>query len=186
MAQPTNRIRFMTGERVALAACRPNDLRLRYQDWLDPDTQRNFNSIARWRDLEEFIGFFTAPDRPPQRLVATALRLSDETPVAYLSLAPAHLEPDLGIWVFNPYRGQGYGSEAVALASRYILTQSALGLTYLVAGIYGHNRASARVFEKAGYRRVPELDGEEESVFGEGGIVQLGYRLDIETLHTLR
>ncbi len=37
---------------------------------------------------------------------------------------------------------------------------------FRVAGIYGHKKASARVFEKAGYKRVPELDGEEESVFG--------------------
>lgn len=186
MTYTTRRNRYISGERVALAECRPEDFRLRYQDWLDPDTQRNYNSIPRWRDLEEFIRFFTAPDRPPQRFVATAIRLSDEAPVAYLSLAPAHLEPDLAIWVFNPHRGQGYGSEAVALASRYILTQSDLGLTYLVAGIYGHNKASARVFEKAGYKRAPELDGEEESVFGEGSIVQLGYRLDVETLHTFR
>ena len=52
-----------------------------------------------------------------------------------------------------------------------------LALDYIVAGIYGHNRASIKLFTKVGFFRAPELDEVEESVFGEGKITQLGFRI---------
>lgn len=108
------------------------------------------------------------------RFASTVLRLGDHNPVGHVSLAASHREPDLAVQIFLPYRGQGFGSEAVSLASDYIL--ETLELPYVVAGIFEHNAASKHIFEKAGFCRAPELDGAEEDQFGETGIVQLGYR----------
>ena len=164
---------YIRGSTVSLAEFLDEDYLLYYETWLDPETRRNFNSKSSWESAEECLRFFTNPDRPPQRLNASIL--TNDKVVGRISLAPAHQEPDLGIWIYAGSRGKGYGTEAVSLATRYIFNTT--DLTYIVAGIYGFNLASKRIFEKAGFQRAPELDEAEESVFGEGDIVQLGYRL---------
>ena len=141
--------------------------------WI-PKPAENFNSKGSWTSAEEFLQFFTNPDRPPQRLNASIL--TNDQVVGRISLAPANQEPDLGIWVYAGNRGKGYGTEAVSLAVECIFGTT--DLTYIVAGIYGFNSASKRIFEKAGFLRASELDETEKSVFGEGEIAQLGYRLN--------
>ena len=110
--------------------------------------------------FDDFLAIFTRSGRPPQRLNATIIRNSDEEPVGRISLAPEHQEPDLGIWIYNPHRFKGYGSEAVHLAVDYIFENFALD--YIVAGIYAHNLPSMRLFARAGFRRWPELDEVED------------------------
>jgi RimJ/RimL family protein N-acetyltransferase len=167
------RLTYIAGSTVSLAEFLDEDYFLYYETWLDPETRRNFNSQGSWKNAEECLQFFTNPDRPPQRMNA-AILASDEV-VGRISLAPSQLEPDLGIWVYVGSRGKGYGTEAVSLATQYIFDTT--DLTYIVAGIYGFNSAGKRIFERAGFKRAPELDEAEESAFGEGDIVQLGYRL---------
>ncbi|NUM45996.1 MAG: GNAT family N-acetyltransferase [Anaerolineales bacterium] len=82
------------------------------------------------------------------------------------------MEPDLGIWIFKSFRGQGYASEAVKLAVTYLFEHS--DLDYIVIGIYEHNVISRRLFEKLGFQRAPQLDETEPDAFGEGEIVQIG------------
>ena len=167
---------YISGIRVCLAKFLLEDFKPYYESWSETETQRNFNFRHDWASYEEFLAFFTNPKRPPQRLNCSILRMVDGIPVGRLSLAPEHLEPDLGIWIYESFRSQGYGTEAVSLAVEYIFNN--FDLDYIVAGIYEHNHPSMRLFEKVGFKRAPELDQEENSVFGGEKTTQLCYRID--------
>ena len=78
--------------------------------------------------------------------------------------------------MFSRHRGQGFGSEAVSLAVKYLFDTT--NLQYLIAGIFSFNTPSRKIFEKLGFKRAPELDEAQESIFGEGEVIELGYRLD--------
>lgn len=164
---------YIQGSTVSLDEFLDEDYLLYYETWLDPETRRNFNSQGNWTSAEECLRFFTNPDRPPQRMNAAIL--ASDVVIGRISLAPANQEPDLGIWIYAGSRGKGYGTQAVSLATQYIFDTT--DLTYIVAGIFGFNSASKRIFEKAGFQRALELDETEKSVFGEGDIIQIGYRL---------
>ena len=172
----SSRIFYTKGKVVGLTEFLLEDYRLFYQTWKDPDTQRNFNAKHDWKSYEDFLGMFTNPDRPPQLFNATIVRLQDQARIGCSSLAPAHLEPDLGIWINELFRFKGYGTEAVQLSVDFIFRE--LDLNYIVAGIYEHNQASINLFTKVGFFRSPELDEIEDSVFGDGKITQLGFRIN--------
>ena len=167
---------YIKGRAVGLTEFLVEDYKPFYQTWKDISTQRNFNTMHYWESYEDFLALFTNPDRPPQRLNATIVRLKDQIPVGRISLAPTHLEPDLGIWIYKPFRFKGYGTEAVQLSVDFIFRE--FDLDYIVAGIYEHNQPSINLFTKAGFFRVPELDEVEDNDFGDGKITQLGFRIN--------
>ena len=176
MTLPSKRRQYAAGPLVSLCEFLDEDYPHFYRAWQDPETQRNFNSKRGAEPYQAFHALFTDPQRPPQRFTATIVSSTDQIQVGRISLAPAHMEPDLGIWIYPGHRGKGYGSEAVQLAADYIFNK--LGLDYIVAGIYAHNQASIKVFNKVGFVAAPSLDEVEESAFGEGPLTQLGFRLD--------
>lgn len=165
---------YIEGSRVSLAEFLDDDYLPFYQTWLDPVTRKNFNTMGSFQSAEECLEFFTNPARPPQRMNA-AIRCGGQT-IGRISLSPAGQEPDIGIWVFSRHRGQGFGSEAVSLAVKYLFDTT--NLQYLIAGIFSFNTPSRKIFEKLGFKRAPELDEAQESIFGEGEVIELGYRLD--------
>ena len=64
-----------------------------------------------------------------------------------------HRSADLGLIIGRRSAwGKGYGSEAIALATRWAFEQ--LGLNKLWAGMYAENLGSYHAFIKAGYREV--------------------------------
>ena len=171
-----SRIFYTKGRVVGLTEFLMEDYRPFYQTWKDLSTQRNFNTMHYWESYEDFLALFTNPDRPPQRFNATIVRLKDRVPVGRISLAPAHLEPDLGIWIYKPFRFKGYGTETVQLSVDFIFGE--FELEYIVAGISEHNQPSINLFTKVGFFRASELDGIEDTVFGVGKITQLGFRIN--------
>ena len=172
------RIFYLKGQKVGLAEFLEDDYRLMYDIQKDPVTQRNFNVKFRWERYEDYVRFFTDPERPPYRFVTTIVRLEDGMPVGRISVSPSSMDPDLGIWVFKRFQNMGYGSEAVVLAVKYLFEN--VGLDYVVVGIYEHNAASWRLFENVGFQRAPEYDEVEKNVFGQGEIVQVGFVLEKE------
>jgi RimJ/RimL family protein N-acetyltransferase len=171
-----NRSFFALGRKVGLSEFLLRDYRPFYETWKDPVTRRNFNSKHECESYDDFLATFTNPQRLPQRFHAAVIRLTDYEAIGRISLAPESFDPDLGIWIYEAFRFAGYGTEAVSLAVEYIFEN--LGLSYIVAGIYQHNRASVSLFTKLGFRRCPELDEIEDDAFGDGKILQLGFRLD--------
>lgn len=170
---------YIQGQVVGLAEFLDEDYRLMYETWQDPVTQRNFNVKREKEDYDAFFRFFTDPNRPVFRFVTTIIRLEDGVPVGRISVSPEAMEPDLGIWIFKPFRGQRYGSEAVALAVTYLFETT--GLDYVVIGIYEHNTMSRRLFEKVGFQPAPQYDEIEDDAFGDGKIKQAGFILERDT-----
>ncbi len=58
---------------------------------------------------------------------------------------------ELGYWIGKPHWGFGFASEAVRAMGEYGL--NVLGLAQIDAAVFRENQASARVLEKAGYKR---------------------------------
>ena len=80
---------------------------------------------------------------------------------------------DIGYGIGRPYWGAGYAGEAVRRATRCAFRE--LGLAALEAEVMQGNDASARVLEKAGFRRAGEAVG----VRGRcAGLATLRYRLE--------
>jgi RimJ/RimL family protein N-acetyltransferase len=65
------------------------------------------------------------------------------------------LTVEIGYWLIERARGQGLGSRAVALLSRWAVTDA--GLARVEALVEPGNVASQRVLEKAGFRREGHL-----------------------------
>lgn len=69
------------------------------------------------------------------------------------SVREPHRSADLGLIIGRRSAwGKGYGTEAIALATRHAFEQ--LGLNKLWAGMYAENLGSYHAFIKAGYREV--------------------------------
>lgn len=71
-----------------------------------------------------------------------------------------------GYWLGEPWWGRGIGSAAVRAAAEYALAR--FGLMRLEAPVFAWNPASARVLEKAGFRREGIL---RKSVFKDGELI---------------
>ncbi len=67
-----------------------------------------------------------------------------------LGVAPRHARGELGYWLGVPYWNHGYTSEAAQRVTMFGLVDR--GLHRIQSMCYPHNRASARVMEKAGLR----------------------------------
>jgi len=63
-------------------------------------------------------------------------------------------QAELGYWIGVPYWGRGYATEASRLAAAFGF--EALGLRRITAHTLARNPSSARVLEKASFRRVGE------------------------------
>ena len=97
-------------------------------------------SAARWRERREAFAFAV---------------LDGDAVVG--SCGIKHLDWDarsgeIGYWIGVPFWGRGLATEAVRLVTAFGLYT--LGLNRIVAEVLADNVASARVLEKAGYRRV--------------------------------
>ena len=88
--------------------------------------------------------------------------------------------PDLAIWLYKPYRGKGFGTEAFRLALRYLF--KTYGYEELSAGCYEDNEASQNMLSKVGFWRRPDRDEKEESCFTGELITQQEYRINYERL----
>ena len=72
---------------------------------------------------------------------------------------------EIGYWLGAEHWGRGYATEALIAASDYAFSE--LDLLRLEAGVFSSNPASARVLEKAGYRR----EGNQRRAVNKGGVL---------------
>lgn len=90
-------------------------------------------------------------------------------PVGFLDLtdfSPEHRRAEVGIAIFAPHRGQGYGTAALQQLAQWAHRQ--LSLVQLFAYVQADNSASLRLFEKAGFTATALLP----SWFVKGGKAQ--------------
>ena len=134
--------------------------------WENADRER-FVALANdydvWRQLyDRFPHPYTHADADEwialnaKRTTLSTFAICDpEGPIGSVGLtlrdADYRHSAEIGYWLGRPFWGRGIATTAVKAITTYAF--ETLGLTRLEAHIFARNQASARVLEKAGYRR---------------------------------
>ena len=158
---------YISNDVVSLVEYRPCDDRALYESWLDPDVQQGFNGIYV-TSFEEF----TKRDKHTQFTAMIRLDGTGEM-IGTVGISPPEDIADLTIRIYKPYRRQGYGTSAFALATTYAV--EVLGITELHAGAYPDNTGSRKMLEQCGYRPYSAGNIPEKHYITGEDIVQLDY-----------
>ena len=167
------KIYIATQELSLVEYCPHMDDKSHYECWQDPTTQDGYN-YKMCDSLEEFC------ERPTRsRWLAVILRKEDNQPLGIVSLSPEGSPPDLAIMLYKPYRGQGYGTNAFSLASKYCF--EAFGFDSLYAGCYETNEISRKMLKACGFVPNPDGDSHETHYITGKPIIQHDYVLYKQT-----
>jgi RimJ/RimL family protein N-acetyltransferase len=98
-------------------------------------------------DAEDFLGRMTALDAAREALFA--IDHPDEGLIGVLGFHSTGRAPEVGYWIGRPYWGNGYATEAAAVALAW--ADGAWGQRWVVAGHFADNPASGRVLAKSGF-----------------------------------
>lgn len=142
------------GDQIALRPVREDDLPMLAEFTQDPETKGEFqwfgwSGLRRWRrgwDENGLIG----PDggtlmvvRGDERLGAVVWYRHPTTPAAY--------SWEIGISMFPPARGHGYGTEAHRLLARYLFAHTTVHRIEAATDV--DNIAEQKALEKTGFSR---------------------------------
>lgn len=106
-------------------------------------------------EAEAWLAKYTEATNEQREPVTWAIRTSDEHLIGGLGFTNFQLgkshRAEIGYWLAKPYWGQGIMTAAVQSACHFAFTQ--WQLVKIVAHVFAHNPASARVLEKAGFEQ---------------------------------
>ena len=160
-----NREIYLSNECISLAEyVNDADAPAVYACWQDEETASGYN----YRITDTYEEFHNRQIR--SRFLAVILRKTDREVIGLVSLSPENMPPDLAIMLFRPFRGQGYGTAAFALALQYCF--DTFGLTEIYAGCYTHNVQSMKMLQKCGFIPHPEGDQEEAHYLDGSPVIQ--------------
>jgi len=165
-----NRVVYASNDVLSLVEYQKCDDRALYEDWLDPDTQKGYNGIY----VDAFEDFQAREIK--QRFFAMIQRRDTGEIIGAVGISPPETIPDLAIWVFKPYRRQGFGTSAFALATKYAI--EVLGISELHAGVYPDNIGSQKMLKRCGYVFDPigtEENGSESHYITGEEVIQMDY-----------
>ena len=181
---------YVSNNLVSLVEYQPCDDRALYDCWFDPETQRGYNGWAPSESFEEFQqgnqkrheDFVNSESEAV--LFAMIKCSATSNVVGAVSIAPGappEFEPDLSIRIFAPYRKQGYGTSAFALAAKY--ATETLGITELHAGAYPDNVGSKKMLARCGFLQLMQCEAEQHYLTGED-VFQMDYIYKpVQTVH---
>ncbi|MDD2503811.1 MAG: GNAT family N-acetyltransferase [Clostridia bacterium] len=95
-------------------------------------------------------------------------------------MSPPETTADLAIWIFKPYRRQGYGSSAFTMATKYAVEELKIG--ELHAGAYPDNIGSIKMLKRCGYAPYPAGNILEKHYITGKDIIQMDYRYNPITI----
>ncbi|SFR88404.1 Protein N-acetyltransferase, RimJ/RimL family [Halomicrobium zhouii] len=140
---------FLAGDRLTLRTVTPDDCEFIASQWNSPQirrytSQHDPQSVADVREMVEesddsFVDFLPCRDEDPIGY-AWAFNVNDVS---------GHGE--IGYWIVESERGQGYATEAVDLLAEWAFHDRQLHR--IQARVFAGNEASMRVLEKAGFER---------------------------------
>ena len=145
------------GENVFLRHLEERDVGETYLAWMcDRETMQYLESRDQTHTLDTLRAFVRAMNESPRDCLLGIFEVRSGEHVGNIkigSIRMPHRSADLGLIVGNRNSwGKGYGTEAIALATRHAFEE--LDLNKLWAGMYAENLGSYRAFIKAGYREV--------------------------------
>lgn len=147
----------LVGERVHLRRWSYDDLACIEAAATDPDIPRGTTVPAQFTE-EEGRAFIDRQwyRQTSGRGLSMAIDVAGEAVgLVFLGLGPGRGHCDLGYWLVPDARGKGFGTEAVALVSGWILT--ATDVHRLVAQVVPGNEASVGVLLNNGYAEEGRL-----------------------------
>ena len=146
---------YIENDRIALAEyLDKEDDRACYDCWQDAETQAGYNYCM----TDTFEEFSASPKL--SRFRAVIVRKTDDAIVGTVFVSPPHVLPDLAIMIYRPYREQGLGTAAFALAAEYCF--GGLGLSEVYAGCYEGNVRSRKMLAACGFVPHPAGNCKEE------------------------
>ena len=158
---------YISNNVLSLVEYRPCDDRALYEDWLDSETQKGYNCIY----VTTFEDFQSKEVK--QRFFAMIRLNGTNEIIGAVGISPPETEPDLAIRIFKPYRRQGYGTSAFALATKYAV--DVLKIEELHAGAYPDNTGSLKMLKKCGYIPYPLGNISEKHYITGEDIIQLDH-----------
>ena len=145
-----SRVVYCENDLVRLVEHLPCDDRALYDCWSDPETKRGYNGYTPAASFEAF-----RQKENTARFSAMIQRNDTGEIIGTVGISPPETEPDLSIRIFAPWRRQGYGSAAFALAAKY--ATETLGIAELHAGAYPDNVGSRKMLARCDF--VPNPAG---------------------------
>lgn len=147
----------ITGQRIFLRQLAEENVSEDYLGWMqDPLVTRYLESRDQTQTLDTLRAFVRNLNSSPRDYLFGIFLVQGNEHIGNIkigSIREPHRSADLGLIVGRRSAwGKGYGTEAIALATRHAFEQ--LGLNKLWAGMYAENLGSYRAFIKAGYREV--------------------------------
>jgi RimJ/RimL family protein N-acetyltransferase len=145
------------GQDVFLRPLMEEDVGEDYLGWMrDPLVTRYLESRDRTQTLDTLRTFVRNMNASARDYLFGIFLAQGEEHIGNIKIGnirEPHRSADLGLIIGRrSVWGKGYGSEAIALATRHAFEQ--LGLNKLWAGMYAENLGSYHAFIKAGYREV--------------------------------
>jgi [ribosomal protein S5]-alanine N-acetyltransferase len=144
------------GDRIYLRDVRASDATPRYVAWLaDPDVNRYLETRFQHHSQADIVRYIEAMRKAADAVFLAIVRRADDVHLGNLRLGEIdryHKTATVALLIGEKTAwGQGYGSEAIALAGRYAF--DALGLRKLTARVYANNLGSLQAFLNAGWTR---------------------------------
>ena len=149
---------------MIIRSLRITDVTPEYIDALNDPSVNRFTEARHTKWTENNVIRFVLDSKP----YIFGIFIADTKHIGNIRLSnpsEIHKRIDLGIMIFNKsYWNRGIGTQALLKIEKYIF--NTLNYEKICADYYSCNRASARMFEKAGYRREGiflrhfKLDGE--------------------------
>lgn len=145
------------GQNIFLRPLEEKDVGEDYLGWMrDPQVTQYLESRDQTHTLESLREFVRARNASPRDHLFGIFLAADGEHIGNIkigSIREPHRSADLGLIIGRRSAwGKGYGTEAIALATRYALEQ--LRLNKLWAGMYAENFGAYHAFMKAGYREI--------------------------------
>lgn len=145
---------YLTGKEVRLRAVEPEDLEVLYTMENDPEMWdiSNFNVPYSKYLIRQFIEHSQADMYADQQLRLMIEHIATGEVVGTIDIdqfVPMHARGDVGISLRAPFRGKGYGKEALRLLCHYVF--DFLSLKQLTAHVLTDNEASLALFRSCGF-----------------------------------
>ncbi len=147
----------ISGRKIFLRPLRESDVGEEYLGWMrDPLAIQYLESRDQSQSLDTLRAFVRSMNDSRRDHMFGVFLVQGGEHVGNIKIGNVrepHRSADLGLIIGRRSAwGKGYGTEAIALVTRYAFEE--LGLNKLWAGMYAENLGSYHAFIKAGYREV--------------------------------
>jgi ribosomal-protein-alanine N-acetyltransferase len=164
----------LAGKRVRIRPLEPEDRKLLFRWWNNPDSQGEFitSHLESFTEFEKFFDEIVIGQHHTTTLIIE--RLDDNTPVGDISFWPSR-EGDYGITIGYALaemdqRTKGFMTEAVGILVNYLFMSK--NIERIAADADVENFGSQKVLEKNGFKR--------EGILRKHGFVKGAWREDIQ------